>query len=387
MDWLMHIDSSNTFDVVIISRYNPWEGGGLENIAKQQIASLVDKGLHTGIVFRKRKHNEKMSTTATCFTINDYLSRFSGAISDMIYAIPTYIKVSKINTKMVLDNFELPFLYLLFKKGKGRTPIAKVHHGTPNYLHSYEGYRGILAKIYGSFLKPLYSLSSKEVNVNIAVSDKVKKELIQNYDVPAEKIVVINNGIDTNRFKPRDKNVAREKLSIASNKKIILFFGGDLERKGLQETLNIVETLNKDVANVLLLVITPKKVSIDKEWVRVFHNVHFDKLPVLYNASDIYLLPSKYEVGLPLTALEALASSCPAVISPNASEEETNGEGYLIAHNFTEYVTCCRKILEDEKYHTKLGSLGRNLVIREYDKQKQFALYGEIAEEILSTRS
>jgi glycosyltransferase involved in cell wall biosynthesis len=76
-----------------------------------------------------------------------------------------------------------------------------------------------------------------------------------------------------------------------------------------------------------------------------------------------------------LTALEALASGCPAVLSPDATEEETAGEGYLIAHSFDEYVTFCRQLLENEKFRSKMGSLGRNVVIREYDKKQQFDLY------------
>lgn len=44
----------------------------------------------------------------------------------------------------------------------------------------------------------------------IANSNMVKREIVEYYGVPDEKIVVIYNGVDTERFKPKDKYALRE---------------------------------------------------------------------------------------------------------------------------------------------------------------------------------
>ena len=378
MDYIMRdLLVKSNYDVVIISRYNPWEGGGLENMVQKQVTSLLDAGLRVAVFFRKRAKKEKLPHEVTCYTVNDFLSRFSGALADIIYAVPTYLKVAKIDTKVVLDNFELPFLYIIFKKPKKHVKIIKVHHGTPNYLTSYKGYKGVLAKIYMLFLKPFYSMSSKKVDLNIAVSHKIKKELIIDYRVPKEKIIVILNGVDIDRFIPRNKLLIRKQLKIPLKKKIVMFLGGDYERKGLHEALNIIELLRNNNSNIMLLVISSKEVKNDRKWVKVFHSVSNHQLPLLYNISDIFLLPSKYEVGLPLAAIESISSGCPVVLSTVAAEEGNIGEGYLVAHNFSQYIAFCRELIENEGYWNEMSLSGRALAIRKYNEEEQFASYLE----------
>ena len=56
------------------------------------------------------------------------------------------------------------------------------------------------------------------------------------------------------------------------------------------------------------------------------------------------------------------------MLSPNAADDAYNGEGYLIARSFDEYVLFCKKLLEDQTYRTKMGFLGRHLAVRNYNK-------------------
>lgn len=367
------------YDVVIVSRYNPREGGGLEGVVREQTTSFLNKGLKIAVFFRRRMKNEKFPMDVDSLTIEDRISSFSGAIADVIYAIPTYFKIARINMSLILDNFEFPILYkILSKVSRKKALIIKVHHGTPNYLESYSGLRGLFAKVYSIFLKPVYALSSKKVDLNIAVSYKVKKELVKDYKIPTERIIVIHNGININRFKPRSKILSRKKTGFAKDKKIILFIGNDLERKCFKEALQIVKALRNDCRNLLFIVITSEEVKINANWIKVLQNVPHEQMPFIYNASNILLLPSRYEVGLTLTVLEALASGCPAVVSLNAAEEKYNGEGYLIAHNYNDYREYCRKLLEDEEYWNKMSQKGRNLAILEYSINKQHEAYSKL---------
>lgn len=371
--------SRPTYDIVIISRYNPFEKGGLEGVARKQIISFVDNGLKVATCFRRRYRVEKNSMIDT-ITISDSISKFSGTIADIIYSVPFYMKISKINTRIILDNFEFPIIYKIFKTFRNRAILIKVHHGTPNYLYSYSGFKGIFARIYSVFYRISYNASSKMVDLNVAVSDKVKQELIKDCHIPTEKIIVINNGVNIEKFKPMDKIVARKMLDLPYDKKIILFIGNDLERKGFSTVINIVKFLrNTEMIDTCLVIVTSTKSmdkikNIDKEWLKIFTNVPENKMPLIYNSSDILLLPSKYE-GLSLTILEALASGCPAVVSPGSIDYRYNGEGCIIAHDFNEYIVYCKKILDHYEYRKEMSFKGRKLAISEYDENKQYDSY------------
>jgi glycosyltransferase involved in cell wall biosynthesis len=52
--------------------------------------------------------------------------------------------------------------------------------------------------------------------------------------------------------------------------------------------------------------------------VRVFHDATYDLLPVLYNAADFSMCPSRYD-PFPFVVSEALASGTPVVASPHGA--------------------------------------------------------------------
>ena len=72
----------------------------------------------------------------------------------------------------------------------------------------------------------------------IAISQMVKEDILENYKCPHEKISVVYNGVDLDRFHPGNKNIyrksIRKQLGIPENSVLILFVGSGFERKGLQ---------------------------------------------------------------------------------------------------------------------------------------------------------
>ena len=365
------------YDVVIVSRYHLLKGGGLEKVVKEQIKALSKGGFKICIVYREKeqyiKRNGSLPNYIDACVIYDKLDGLLGKIADVIYALPIYLKVAKMNAKIVLDNFEFPFLCKLLNR---KSHILLVRHGTPNYLDNYSGTRLLFAKIYKIFiLKPALILSSRTVNMIIAVSDKVRKELINDYHAPPKKVIVIHNGVDTEKFKPRHKISVRKMLGLPLDEKIILFVGGNLELKGFWTALRVVKAVRRCIPNVLFIVVTAGKYKekLDQKfnWLKVLADIPHDKMPYLYNAADIFLLPSKYEAGIPLAVLEALASGCPAIVSPNASYMEHDGRGYLIAYEFKDYVKYCIKLLQDEHYREIMSRRARKLAVSMFSVEKQ----------------
>lgn len=138
-----------------------------------------------------------------------------------------------------------------------------------------------------------------------------------------EKIHVIPNGVDLDRFQPRDKQAARRELGLAKDGRIIVSVAHLGPRKGHQETVRAVAQLPEDVR--LVLVGGDTSGGRDRKQLRTLinelgigHRVTlagqqpYEQVPKYLNAADISVLAS-YREGCPNVVLESIASGTPVV--------------------------------------------------------------------------
>src|SRR3989344_777428 len=62
-------------------------------------------------------------------------------------------------------------------------------------------------------------------------------ETIKKFGILEDKITAVPNGVDLNNFRPRDQKQIRERMGLSFDKKIILFVGWLIERKGVNYLL------------------------------------------------------------------------------------------------------------------------------------------------------
>ena len=166
----------------------------------------------------------------------------------------------------------------------------------------------------------------------------VKRDIMQRYHVPEDRIVVIHNGTDTEKFNAKlYKQQAmrlRKNLNISENDLVFLFLGSGYERKGLDVVLKAFARYVENGFNAKLLV-----VGYDSSLVKfktlaknlgVLQFSHFlggrRDPEVLYAASNLYLLPTRYDPFANST-VEALSSGLPVVTS------NSNGGCELLENN------------------------------------------------------
>jgi glycosyltransferase involved in cell wall biosynthesis len=118
-----------------------------------------------------------------------------------------------------------------------------------------------------------------------------------------------------------EKKLAREKLGIPSNKKIILSISSTQQRKNLSKLKETMNVLGDEY--LLLRVGPPVSNSL------TFHNIDDSALNLIYNSSDALLFPTKEEgFGYPL--IEAMKVGLPIVSSDiEVVREVTDGNAYL----------------------------------------------------------
>ena len=155
----------------------------------------------------------------------------------------------------------------------------------------------------------------------VANSTLVQQELIDWYQVPGERIVLIENGIDTKAFRQSsqsEKMIVKAKLNLNPQLPTVLFVGSGFARKGAFDLLEAVNSL-PDFQLIIVghdkqLAKLNKRVTALKLNKRVLvTGAQADVKPFLA-AADLFCLPSLYD-PFPNAVLEALCSALPVVVT------------------------------------------------------------------------
>jgi glycosyltransferase involved in cell wall biosynthesis len=223
----------------------------------------------------------------------------------------------------------------------------------------------------------------KRSDALIAVSKYTVNELTELYGINKNKIHVIYNGVDIERFKPRSNRIelCRE-FGLDPNKKVVLFVGRLYHRKGLETLLKSVPLVLKEFSNVKFVISgtgfkqkeeslrnLAKELDIE-DHVTFLGYVPDNKLPLLYSASDIFVLPAIYE-NFPFAILEAQATGLP-VISTNVGGIPEflvdNENGFVIEPR--DPIQLTQKVLtllQNQRLAKEMGDLGRKLIEEKFD--------------------
>ncbi|MFB3112213.1 MAG: glycosyltransferase family 4 protein, partial [Gemmatimonadales bacterium] len=209
----------------------------------------------------------------------------------------------------------------------------------------------------------------------IAISQNVKEDLLREFDMPAERVVVVPNGVDVDRFHPRNRlrhrGPVRVALGLAEEDIVALFVGGDWERKGLSTCVQAVRSYPDDRLKLLVVgdgdpaafVADEERRGADRRF--VFISRRDPKVERYFAAADLLLFPSRYE-PFGLVILEALASGLPVVTSAcaGASEYITHGATGLLLQDPTdpaEVVAAVSLLLDSPDLSGRLACDGRRL--------------------------
>lgn len=168
-------------------------------------------------------------------------------------------------------------------------------------------------------------------NYFFVANDKMKEQLI-NYGVEEEKIYVTGIPLSS-KFKRKIDNEETFKLfNLNPKKKTILFFGGGEFGLGKERTVQILDSLIRNVTDYQIVAISGKNEKMKKKFEEIvsYENAEdrvrvlgfTDKVPELMKISNIVVTKPGG-----LTTSESLASGLPIlVISPIPGQEEENAQ-------------------------------------------------------------
>jgi glycosyltransferase involved in cell wall biosynthesis len=209
------------------------------------------------------------------------------------------------------------------------------------------------------------------------------------------RIEVIPNGLDLNRYKPVNKQAARDLMSLPQDKKLLLFAGmrsTSDRNKGFHLLVPALKALAEGgwKEKVELLIIGASKPTDMQEIglpTRFLGLVHDEaSIALLYGAADALIVPSMQE-NLPYSIMEAMACGTPCV------GFDTGGISDLILHKQTGYLARPFEIedlakgiawvLDDEVRHRMMSHHCCSKVENEFSLPKVAAQYASLYREIL----
>lgn len=242
--------------------------------------------------------------------------------------------------------------------------ITTLHQDLANKYRKYytdtsknNPYKHIISYVYSTIVS-----NSKRLITNgnfIAISDEMKKQIREEFDVKEEKIKLIHHGANPTRFRQVSANErarARDEFSIKYNSKVVCLIGSLEERKGhdiLIKSLSILRADNIDITAVFAG-------TGNKEWKQKIENMalelnvsdlvkfvgFIDTFKVLSSA-DVLIAPSRYE-AFPLVSIEAMLSGIVPIRTPTSGSQNqiTEGvDGFIVPHEDSEALAGKMKLL------------------------------------------
>ena len=158
----------------------------------------------------------------------------------------------------------------------------------------------------------------------IAAAAALKEELVR-IGAPAEKIRVLRNGVNLEKFRPLDRDAIRERLALKGA--VIASVGSLIQRKGHDLAIEAIAQMPD--TTLLIVGAGPERARLQSlarrlgvmERVKFLGEMAHDRLPEIYNAADALILASTRE-GWPNVLLEAMACGTRAVASEAGGNKE-----------------------------------------------------------------
>jgi len=217
------------------------------------------------------------------------------------------------------------------------------------------------------------------------VTEGIRQNLLQR-GLPAERIFLLTNGVDTNKFQPMNKSQARAELGW-DEYFTILYAGTHGLAHGLETVLDAAEQLKNYPAIRFVLVGdgAAKASLVEEAQQRELFNITFldpqphDRMRLVIAGADVCLVPLRklplFEGALPSKSYEVMACARPIILAVAGEarkliEQEAGAAIAIEPENATALVQSILYLFTDPEEAERLGQRGRIFVEARFDRDQ-----------------
>ena len=255
--------------------------------------------------------------------------------------------------------------------------------------------QSLLHRILGLIAGFLYTQSDKIV----VVTPAFKEHLKQNWNVPAVKISVVPNGVETEIFSPDKTNASLKKELGAEGKFIACYIGTMGMAHGLETVLEAAAELKSNRPQVLFLLvgdgaekenIAARAKSMGLSNLRIIDSQPREKIPAYICSSDACLVLLKrtpvFETVIPTKMLEFMSCARPVILGVEGQARKIVQEAHagvcIQPENARELVQALTRLAADQNLRKSLGTSGRQYILKHFSRRQTAAAYLDICREM-----
>ena len=346
--------------------FPPAKTGGLGTHCYELVKNLGSRGVSVLLFVPKRSQNaknnlENVEIVEVGFNLSNPYSGPDSATSEKSYGWNFFREVEAFNKESVAaalnEDFDIIHCHDWMTIPAGIE--LKTRTGSPLIftVHSTEYDRTINIHPCTNIIN-IEKRGIDESDRIVTVSRNMKGQLLERYNAIESKISVIYNGIDSSSFPG---------ITEKDNRKIVLFLGRLTNQKGPSFFLQTAEEVLRKEPDVLFVVggqgeRLPELIreAID---LRIMDHVLFtgylreEELVRAYEMADVYVMPSVAE-PFGISALEAMASGTPSIVSKNAGVAEKIQSCFKV--DYWDTVEMANKIVSVLRYDVLRDCMRRN---------------------------
>ena len=254
-----------------------------------------------------------------------------------------------------------------------------------------------LERLVGHFTDLTFSVNAEDVQT--AIRERI---------CPADRIMVVGNGVDLQRFDPRLVEPARrrirEELGVPPDAAVVGAVGRLVREKGFVELFQGMPRV-LEASREAKLIVVGDALPTDRDSVKdqlmalvdslelndrvVFTGLRYD-VPELLSAMDVFVLPS-YREGMPVVLLEAMAMARPVVATHvrGCREVVVDGEtGILVPPgDVPALADAIVRLLGDKELAGRMGRAGRKRAEQRFDRNEVTGKQLDALSQLVSSRA
>ena len=227
------------------------------------------------------------------------------------------------------------------------------------------------------------ALMAEHYNRIVAVGPRLKDDLVGGYGVPENKVEVIANGVDAERFRPGEGAAARKAVYVGRIE--------DMQKNAFMLPKILKRALGHDSgAHLTVVGDGPDAEELGRRFAaeglagrhEILGRIASKDMPEALREYGVFILPSRFE-GCSNSTLEAMASGCVPILSrlPGLSDNlAANGEsGFLLAPgDWRGMGDAWGKLMADEALWRRMRHAAREQICGRFTVEATAEAYGRL---------